>query len=220
MWAGIPAGRRCQILPPLFVYVTHVLSQAAQVSKHKIPSYASTIDHTRVHIVSSSALPQPWLRRVCLWLRLLSTVSCHYGPLPAPSHSSATRTGHKPFDTFRPSPGYRLAADPHPTAGIRAAQARIIIAHAYSTKAGTAARFHQERDGEQEIWPGGWTMVSQACYTTSDGSRYSRPYPLYFASPPERRFPLSSHDTRALTMTDHQLDSDSAPQRKRIALAV
>jgi hypothetical protein len=62
--------------------------------------------------------------------------------------------------------------------------------------------------------------MSQACYTTSDGRRYSRPYPLYFASPPERRFPLSSHDTRALTMTDHQLDSDSAPQRKRIAVAV
>jgi hypothetical protein len=64
------------------------------------------------------------------------------------------------------------------------------------------------------------TMVSQACYTTSDGRRYSRPYPLYFPSPPERRFPLSSHDTRASIAMADQLDSDSTPQRKRIAVAV
>ncbi len=62
-------------------------------------------------------------------------------------------------------------------------------------------------------------MVSQACYPTSDGRRYSRPYPLYFPSPPERRMPLSSHDTRAVNMAE-QLDSDSAPLRKRIAVAV
>lgn len=63
-------------------------------------------------------------------------------------------------------------------------------------------------------------MVSQACYTTSDGRRYSRPYPLYFSSPTERRFPMSPHDNRVFTMADHQLDADSAPQRKRIAVAV
>jgi hypothetical protein len=69
-------------------------------------------------------------------------------------------------------------------------------------------------------WPGSWTMVSQACYSSSDGRRsYSRPYPLYFPSPTERRFPLSSHDSRAITMAE-QLDSDSTPQRKRIAVAV
>lgn len=64
-------------------------------------------------------------------------------------------------------------------------------------------------------------MVSQACYSPSDGRRYSRPYPLYFPSSSERRFPLSSHDARAVTMTEtDQLDSDSTPQRKRIAVAV
>ena len=63
-------------------------------------------------------------------------------------------------------------------------------------------------------------MVSQACYSSSDGKRYTRPYPLYFPSPSERRFPLSSHDTRSVTMADQLLDSDSTPQRKRIALAV
>ncbi|KAL2167374.1 hypothetical protein VTG60DRAFT_1363 [Thermothelomyces hinnuleus] len=63
-------------------------------------------------------------------------------------------------------------------------------------------------------------MVSQACYSsTNDERRYSRPYPLYLSSSAERCFPLSSHDTRAINMTG-QLDSDSAPQRKRIAVAV
>lgn len=62
-------------------------------------------------------------------------------------------------------------------------------------------------------------MVSQACYSPSDGRRYGRPYPLYYPST-DRRFQLSSHDARAVSMTDHQLDSDSAPQRKRIAVAV
>ncbi|KAK4237498.1 hypothetical protein C8A03DRAFT_15968 [Achaetomium macrosporum] len=62
-------------------------------------------------------------------------------------------------------------------------------------------------------------MVSQACYTTNDGRRYSRPYPLYFPAPTtERRFALSSRDGRTITIAD-QMDSDSTPQRKRIAVA-
>lgn len=76
------------------------------------------------------------------------------------------------------------------------------------------------KDGQGIRSPGSWTMVSQACYTSSDARRYSRPYPLYFSSASDRRFPLSSHNARAVTMADNQLDSDSTPQRKRIAVAV
>jgi len=73
---------------------------------------------------------------------------------------------------------------------------------------------------------------------------YSRTFPPHFGYPPERRFQLYSsspsphhhhhhhhhqvaaaavhhtHDPRAVTMTDQQIDSDSTPQRKRIAVAV
>ena len=63
-----------------------------------------------------------------------------------------------------------------------------------------------------------WMMVSQACYSATDGRRYSRVYPPYFTYT-ERRFQLPSHDTRAITMSDSQID-DSTPPRKRIAVAV
>lgn len=74
-------------------------------------------------------------------------------------------------------------------------------------------------------------MVSQATYystSASDGGRRYNPhrpsYPPYLEFPGhERRFHLSpSHDAHArpATMTDQQMDIDSAPQRKRIAVAV
>lgn len=63
-----------------------------------------------------------------------------------------------------------------------------------------------------------WMMVSQACYPSPDGRRYSRALPPYIAFP-ERRFQLPSHDTRVITMADSQGD-DSTPPRKRIAVAV
>lgn len=46
-------------------------------------------------------------------------------------------------------------------------------------------------------------------------SRSCGPYLNY----PERRFQLASHDARAITMTDPQID-DSTQPRKRIAVAV
>lgn len=74
-------------------------------------------------------------------------------------------------------------------------------------------------------------MVSQAAYystSASDGGRRYNPhrpsYPPYLEFPGhERRFhPSPSHDAHArpTTMTDQQMDIDSAPQRKRIAVAV
>lgn len=74
-------------------------------------------------------------------------------------------------------------------------------------------------------------MVSQAAYystSASDGGRRYNPhrpsYPPYLEFPGhERRFhPSPSHDAHArpATMTDQQMDIDSAPQRKRIAVAV
>lgn len=74
-------------------------------------------------------------------------------------------------------------------------------------------------------------MVSQATYystSASDGGRRYNPhrpsYPPYLEFPGhERRFhPSPSHDAHArpATMTDQQMDIDSAPQRKRIAVAV
>jgi hypothetical protein len=62
-------------------------------------------------------------------------------------------------------------------------------------------------------------MVSPAGYPTSNGRRYSRAYPPYMSFP-ERRYHLSPHDGRSMTMAESQVETDSQPQRKRIAVAV
>ena len=65
------------------------------------------------------------------------------------------------------------------------------------------------------------TMVSPTyCSpTTTDGRRYSRPYPPYFL--PDRRYHLTSHhENRSVTMTGPPTESGDTPPRKRIAVAV
>ncbi|KAM7194235.1 hypothetical protein V8F33_007381 [Rhypophila sp. PSN 637] len=68
-------------------------------------------------------------------------------------------------------------------------------------------------------------MVSPALYSPASGNagrRYSRPFPPAYLGYTERHPHSSSHDTRVpvVTMADHQqLESDPAPQRKRIAVA-
>ncbi|KAI1810441.1 hypothetical protein GGS20DRAFT_594361 [Poronia punctata] len=62
-------------------------------------------------------------------------------------------------------------------------------------------------------------MVSPTCCAPSEagGRRYSRHCPPYSFTYPDRRFHLSSHDNRAIIMTDRE---ESDQPRKRIAVAV
>ncbi|KAI1370186.1 hypothetical protein F4677DRAFT_383374 [Hypoxylon crocopeplum] len=63
-------------------------------------------------------------------------------------------------------------------------------------------------------------MVTPACYPPSDaGRRYSRACPPYSIPFPERRYHLSSQDTRTTTMTEREVDPESSQPRKRIAVA-
>lgn len=63
-------------------------------------------------------------------------------------------------------------------------------------------------------------MVSPVLYSPSTGRRYSRPFPPAYLGYPERRPHSSPHDSRVIIMAEQQLESDPAPQRKRIAVAV
>ncbi|KAL1858211.1 hypothetical protein VTK73DRAFT_7901 [Phialemonium thermophilum] len=64
-------------------------------------------------------------------------------------------------------------------------------------------------------------MVSQACYSTGEGRRYSARACAPYMSFPERRYHFSPHDGRTLGMPDSHLDRGEAqPQRKRISVAV
>ncbi|KAI8965237.1 hypothetical protein F5Y11DRAFT_355077 [Daldinia sp. FL1419] len=63
-------------------------------------------------------------------------------------------------------------------------------------------------------------MVTPTCYSPGDaGRRYSRACPPYPSPYSDRRFPLTSQDSRAATMTDREIDSESSQPRKRIAVA-
>lgn len=70
-------------------------------------------------------------------------------------------------------------------------------------------------------------MVSQAIYASNsptDGRRNYRTYHDPYHYSVDRRYsashPQSPHSSRALNMTDHQGESDSSNQRKRISVAV
>lgn len=65
-------------------------------------------------------------------------------------------------------------------------------------------------------------MVSHtiSVYASSDGRRFTRSYHTPYSYMPERRFQVHHHDSRIMTMTDAEVESDPSQQRKRISVAV
>lgn len=65
-------------------------------------------------------------------------------------------------------------------------------------------------------------MVSQtlSVYASSDGRRFTRSYHTPYSCMTDRRFQLHHHDSRVMTMTDSEVESDPSQQRKRISVAV
>jgi hypothetical protein len=104
--------------PATFVCICRSCAQlgTSGVQTQKTPSHESTIDHIRVHIVSSFVF-DPACRRLSASSERLR---CHH-----PHLRQARDTN--PLAPSPPSSGCQLAADFHPAARIRSAQSRTII---------------------------------------------------------------------------------------------